>query len=322
MPQPKVGLVLGGGGGKGAYQVGVYRALVEHGYASRIQAISGTSIGALNLTVFATNEVDTAVSIWRSLKRRQVLTLKPMKDYLKRDQPFSFFSRDGMLRIFSTSVDLSQVSACRIPLWVGTTQVEGDCGVMFSLNGKSIPEMEHILMASSAIPKAFDPVRIEGKTYYDGFKYLNVPLQSVIDEGCNLIFTVPLSEYGAPHSSTAPQVTIIDFKDPNFVDVGYWSGTFGFDQELAEERIQKGYEYAHRLLTLLEEEGVFAWTWRQRVRQWWRRKRKQIPPLRTYYSLEDIGVVHVPKEPTEHRSLPRRALQKMRKRKDEAGRLP
>jgi hypothetical protein len=227
-----------------------------------------------------------------------------------------------MLRIFSTSVDLAQVSACSIPLWVGTTQVEGDCGVMFSLNGKSIPEIEQILMASSAIPKAFDPVRIEGKTYYDGYKYLNVPLQSVIDEGCKLIFIIPLSEYGAPQPQTAPNVTLIDFKDPNFVDVGYWTGTFGFDQELAEERIQKGYEYAHRLLTLLEEQEVFAWTWRQRVRKWWRQKRKKIPPVRTYYSLEDIGVVHVPKDPNEHPSLPRRALQKIRKRNQEAGKRP
>ena len=39
-------LCLGGGGGKGAYQLGVYRALAEYGLMDKVTAISGTSIGA------------------------------------------------------------------------------------------------------------------------------------------------------------------------------------------------------------------------------------------------------------------------------------
>ena len=41
-------LALSGGGGRGAYQLGVWRALEEIGYWSRVQAIAGTSIGAIN----------------------------------------------------------------------------------------------------------------------------------------------------------------------------------------------------------------------------------------------------------------------------------
>lgn len=47
----KTGLVLSGGGAKGAYQAGVVRALAESGM--RIDAISGASIGALNGAVLA-----------------------------------------------------------------------------------------------------------------------------------------------------------------------------------------------------------------------------------------------------------------------------
>ena len=46
-------LCLGGGGGKGAYQLGVYRALTEYGLMKKVDAISGTSIGAINAVLFA-----------------------------------------------------------------------------------------------------------------------------------------------------------------------------------------------------------------------------------------------------------------------------
>ena len=49
-----LGLVLSGGGAKGAYEVGVWQALEEAGIASNITAISGTSVGAINAALFAT----------------------------------------------------------------------------------------------------------------------------------------------------------------------------------------------------------------------------------------------------------------------------
>ena len=48
-----LGLVLSGGGAKGAYEVGVWTALVESGLAKDIRAISGTSVGAINAALFA-----------------------------------------------------------------------------------------------------------------------------------------------------------------------------------------------------------------------------------------------------------------------------
>ena len=48
-----LGLVLSGGGAKGAYEVGVWQTLEEAGLASNITAISGTSVGALNAALFA-----------------------------------------------------------------------------------------------------------------------------------------------------------------------------------------------------------------------------------------------------------------------------
>ena len=57
-------LVLAGGGGKGAYQVGVWNALAEYGIAQRISAISGTSVGGLNAALFASSDIDKINKIW------------------------------------------------------------------------------------------------------------------------------------------------------------------------------------------------------------------------------------------------------------------
>src|SRR5882762_8159443 len=65
-PGKRIGLVLTGGGGKGAYEIGVWRGLVQKG-VRRFSAISGTSIGALNAYLIARDDLDEAEKLWRRL---------------------------------------------------------------------------------------------------------------------------------------------------------------------------------------------------------------------------------------------------------------
>jgi predicted acylesterase/phospholipase RssA len=62
----RIGLVLGGGGAKGAYQIGVWRALGEYG-VSHFSAITATSVGGLNGLLMITTTRDDAKAIWMSL---------------------------------------------------------------------------------------------------------------------------------------------------------------------------------------------------------------------------------------------------------------
>lgn len=68
-----IGLVLSGGGAKGAYEVGVWQAMEEMGLAGDVAAISGTSVGALNAALFATRP-DAAEALWLE-KMEEVFTL-------------------------------------------------------------------------------------------------------------------------------------------------------------------------------------------------------------------------------------------------------
>ncbi len=63
----KVGLVFAGGGGKGAYQIGVWKALRETGFDRQVTAVSGTSVGALNAALFAQGDYETAEETWMDL---------------------------------------------------------------------------------------------------------------------------------------------------------------------------------------------------------------------------------------------------------------
>ena len=59
------GLVLSGGGAKGAYEVGVWKALEDYGISDKITVISGTSVGALNAALFACSDSGEAETLWR-----------------------------------------------------------------------------------------------------------------------------------------------------------------------------------------------------------------------------------------------------------------
>lgn len=66
-PEPTpMGLVLSGGGGKGAYEIGVWKAFCETGVDKRIKVYSGSSVGAINATLFAAiGNPSQCVDLWK-----------------------------------------------------------------------------------------------------------------------------------------------------------------------------------------------------------------------------------------------------------------
>lgn len=66
----KTALVLSGGGARGAYQAGVWRALDELGI--KIDIITGTSVGAINAAMVAQGELDLACSLWKEMETHMV----------------------------------------------------------------------------------------------------------------------------------------------------------------------------------------------------------------------------------------------------------
>lgn len=282
----KVGLVLGGGGGKGSYQVGVYKALKENKLVKEIKGISGTSIGALNILLFANQDVDTAEKVWANLSRKDVLTTKKLKDYFKFSN-FSLLSREGMLKIFKENVNFDTVSASKVELYVSCANITLQQGEYFSLNNKSVEEIIDYISASSAIPAVFEKVKIGESYYSDGFAYDNLPINILKEKGYNFLYVVPLSNLHEPTEETHQDITIINFKDDIFDTLGRIDGTFGFDGELSKERVELGYNNATKLIQLLRKDGVIAQTFKEKIRKLYLKITRKYKPKK-YYSLKDI----------------------------------
>lgn len=282
----KVGLVLGGGGGKGSYQVGVYKALKEKKLVKEIKGISGTSIGALNLLLFANQNVDDAETVWSNLSRKDVLTTKRLRDYLKISN-FSLLSREGMLKIFRDTVNFDAISNSKLELYVSVTNITENKGEYFSLNNKSTEEIIDYISASSAIPTVFEKVKIGSCYYSDGYAYDNLPISILKEKGYNFIYVIPLSSLHEPTENTYQDVTIINFKDDIFDKLNRMDGTFGFDGELSKQRVELGYNNAIKLIKLLKEEGVIAVTFKEKIRRLFLKITKNYKPKK-YYSLKDI----------------------------------
>lgn len=68
----ELGLVLSGGGARGAYQIGVWKAMRESQLDQYITKVYGTSVGAINGAAFAQGDFELAEILWKKLHYNRV----------------------------------------------------------------------------------------------------------------------------------------------------------------------------------------------------------------------------------------------------------
>ena len=289
----KIGLVLGGGGGKGAYQIGVWKALREYKIDKYITYLSGTSIGSLNSLLFLTGDLDNAINVWSNITRETALTKKSVKEIFFKK---SLYSRDGFIDLAEKNVDFEKISNSKVKSFVTATpvskNVEG-APTNFCLNGKSKSDILNYVLASSAIPVIFEPVVINGIKYRDGYMVDNNPVRVLKEQGCKLIFVVPLKEFSIANECADKVTLIIDFVSP-YNDYGIIDGTLDFVSERAKMRMNHGYELAKQLIEKVIDEGVIAVTFKQKIRAMFIKFKNRKSEKKYYYSLSKETVRHRP----------------------------
>ena len=196
-PGAPVAFVLSSGANMGAVQVGVLRALVEHGV--RPDLIVGCSIGALNGAALAEDpSVEGAERLqrsWEAADPRGVLPrpwLPPAVALVRRGE--SMASPDAVRRLVTDSVSASSFGELAVPLHCVATDVEACDEAWFSEG----PLVE-ALLASSAMPAVFPPVVIDGRRYVDGAVVSDVPVRRAVELGARTIYVIevgPLSTRG------------------------------------------------------------------------------------------------------------------------------
>lgn len=181
----EMGLVLEGGGGKGAFQIGAWKALEKCNILNRITAISGTSVGALNAVLYALNDFENAKKIWLSIDSKTVLSPEFEKNGL--------FSRDGLIHIIE-SLPLERLYDSRLKVYINVFNKDENKVDTYLLNTLPKSDIKTLLLASSAMPILYDEVVYNGIHYEDGgvTQYGNVNIEPLYDKGYRNIVLVSL----------------------------------------------------------------------------------------------------------------------------------
>jgi NTE family protein len=186
---PRTAFVLAGGGSLGAVEVGMLLALAEAGV--RPDFIVGSSAGAVNASFFAGRPNVAGAralrAIWLGLRARDVFPFSPVGGLLG-----ALSLRDHMIdpgpfrRLISDHIPYRLLEEAEVPVHVVATNVLTGREALLS-KGLAVPAV----MASSAIPGVFPPVKIAGTYYFDGSVASNTPLAAARELGAERIVVLP-----------------------------------------------------------------------------------------------------------------------------------
>jgi NTE family protein len=192
--RPFRALVLPGGGGRGAYQVGVSKALLERGI--EFDLAFGTSIGGINSTFIAQGNMQRLEDLWGNIRGRDVFSL-PSAHQIGRlvlGHKLGLLDTRPLEDLLRREVDLQKLKASKTKIgWCTTDLCSLETRLITIDDIVSTNEIIDVLMATSAIPMAFPPRHIQGKgLWVDGGLVRNTPVETAIQMGADEVYMVLL----------------------------------------------------------------------------------------------------------------------------------
>lgn len=189
MTTGKTALVLGGGGTLGAVQVGFVRRLNE--LAIPIDFVVGTSVGAVNAAYVAFHDDpghDCFEQIWSGLTSRRLYHRNPvsaLRTFL--GTRMSLYDNRLVHELVREHLHQDDFSAARIPLHITAANLCSGAREIFS-DGPLL----RAILASSAIPGLFPPVRIGDDVYADGGITAGLDIAAAIELGASTVIALDL----------------------------------------------------------------------------------------------------------------------------------
>ena len=244
-------IVLAGGGAKGAYQMGFWKAIRELGIDYQI--VTGSSVGALNATLMAQGDFDAALAMWQSITTEDIIertptklaestlsdsiaaSLKGIMGDLAEDMVKVKMDPFPLNKLLSGTLSEKLVRESGIAVGIMTTEYPSMKATPFTLDDIPYGMMDDYLLASSTVFPSMEPKVVSGKKYVDGGYSDNFPVNLALDLGAEEIIGVGLKASGleAKYQTDYP-VRVIK---PSF-DLG---PSMRFDPKTAARNIVLGY---------------------------------------------------------------------------------
>jgi NTE family protein len=197
-PRPaKTAFVFAGGGSFGAIQVGMMHSLAAHGISADM--VVGSSVGALNGAYYAGDPSLKGVlqleAIWRGLTRHDVfpITWRTLLGFIRRRD--FLIPHDGIQKLVDDHLPYRNLQDAKLPVHIVTTDIVSGDSVVLSEGSAA-----QAIIASTAIPGAFAPVRYKDFYLADGAISSNTPIKVAVAKGANRLIILPTGYACSAHA--------------------------------------------------------------------------------------------------------------------------
>lgn len=242
----KIGIVLSGGGSKGAYQIGVWKALRR--LHIKYDIVTGTSVGAFNAALMTQKTYYKGLRLWRNLSFEDVIDEEIKEDVMTKKGKHTVLKtyvdgiRNGGISIknlettLNETLDIKKFYRSKIDMGLVTVKVEDFEPILLTKKEIEPDDLRNYLIASASCFPAFKKKNIDSIEYIDGGFFDNLPINLAIDMGADEIIAVDLKEIGLKRKVKNKNIKITTISPRN--DIGSF---LIFDSRSAKRAIRFGY---------------------------------------------------------------------------------
>jgi len=250
-----IALVLSGGGARGAYQIGVWKALNELGFS--IAGVYGTSVGAINGAMIALGDLEFAEKSWLEVTFEDVMNIP---ESVQKILSGRFKDLSVPEAIDAAKQLISEGGVDVTPLRQKLRQLLPEdkiraSKVHYGLVAYSISELKPYMLYIEDIPNGmladyilssanfplFKREEIGGKLFIDGGVYSNIPLKMAVEKGYENIVVVDIGTVGIADILEYIKIFSSQGKIEYIRPREHFGSLLNFDPEVLKKYMTEGY---------------------------------------------------------------------------------
>lgn len=222
-------LVLGGGGAKGAYEVGAIAALDELGI--KAGSVFGTSVGALHAAMYAQGSMDAAAALWDNIRLSDVVSEESLAiaddaenifdhpekllEFITRYAQKKGVNVSPLMDILHKLIDEDKIRRSGVHLGIVTTRFPSLAMVEKRLEEMETGSLIDWLMASASCFPIFPMKQVGGDRYIDGGFCDNTPVEMAVRSGARDIVAIDIGKHRShTQYDRRPNITYIRTSQP------------------------------------------------------------------------------------------------------------
>lgn len=229
----KIGIALEGGGAKGAYQLGVWKALIDLNID--FDGVVGTSIGAINAATMIMGKFDKAIDTWQNneissafitntVTKEEISKLKTVDmSYIKNDIDkfmIDFLENEGtniapVIEVLKKNIDEALIRNSKKDFGITTYDLTNRKPLELFKEDIPINKLADYIFASCYLP-VFKAQKLDGRYFLDGGFFNPLPINMLINKGYENIIAIRLRPVKYDYSKFC-NVNIIDIAPKEFL---------------------------------------------------------------------------------------------------------